>query len=127
MEELSDGVFDKLIKLEVLNLDNNPELKLTSNTFGRGLSNLKELSLTGCNLHKVPDNLFKNFGWVFCWKSLSKKSLILLLTTIFSETVLQFNFLHKNKHELNFQEKVTNQTVQIYPTQTPKTFILCLG
>ncbi|KAI6184818.1 hypothetical protein M3Y97_00637000 [Aphelenchoides bicaudatus] len=60
LEHLPNEVFDKLIRLETLNLNDNPKLKLSPTTFGRGLSNLKELSLANCNLNSLPNNVFKN-------------------------------------------------------------------
>ncbi|CAD5217459.1 unnamed protein product [Bursaphelenchus okinawaensis] len=59
--DIPNGLFDPLgTTLETLVLDGNPSLKLSDNTFGSELANLKELSLDKCKLTDLPPKLFDN-------------------------------------------------------------------
>ncbi|KAI6224152.1 hypothetical protein M3Y95_00852900 [Aphelenchoides besseyi] len=58
LSSLPNRVFDCLENLDTLILDENPQLTLTNQTFGRGLRKLKTLSLNQCELTDLPAELF---------------------------------------------------------------------
>jgi Leucine-rich repeat (LRR) protein len=60
IELLPDQIFDNLISLDTLILKNNPSLGLSDNVFGTNIRNLRELSLSSCNLNSIPPLLFRN-------------------------------------------------------------------
>lgn len=55
---LKYAAFKNLKKLNLLILDGNPGIGLSSETFSRGLRNLKQLSLDFCNLKSLPEDVF---------------------------------------------------------------------
>jgi hypothetical protein len=55
-----DGAFDRLSKLETLNLGINKKLVFGEKTFGS--TNIQNLILTGCNLKSLPNGLLKNMS-----------------------------------------------------------------
>jgi Leucine-rich repeat (LRR) protein len=57
LTEIEDHVFDDLSTIELIDLDDNPNLELTDKTFGR-LHKLSELSLDNCGLEKLPTEVF---------------------------------------------------------------------
>jgi Leucine-rich repeat (LRR) protein len=56
--KLDYPVFDPLEKLKRLVLDGNPDLGLTSNTFGVELKQLSTLSLDNCKISSLPNDVF---------------------------------------------------------------------
>ena len=60
IKKIPASAFTNLVNLNKLVLDGNVGITITKNTFPTALSNLEILSLDGCNISKLDDNVFEN-------------------------------------------------------------------